>query len=109
MQDLYGSHTVCVSAPTARENEEPNSGPNVCMELSPPTQPYKILCGHDTARVEMRYQSDTWEIFSKAAELPWRRQNSSNNRTASTARLGWKRFPHFLERLGQTHKWEILH
>ena len=29
--------------------------------------------------------------LSKTAELPWRRQNSSNNRTAPTARLGWER------------------
>ena len=29
--------------------------------------------------------------LSKIAELPWRRQNSSKNRTAPTARLGWTR------------------
>ena len=29
--------------------------------------------------------------LSKTAELPCRRQNSSNNRTAPTARLGWTR------------------
>ena len=29
--------------------------------------------------------------LSKTAELPCRRQNSSNNRTAPTARLGWAR------------------
>ena len=29
--------------------------------------------------------------LSKIAELPWRKQDSSNNRTAPTARLGWTR------------------
>ena len=29
--------------------------------------------------------------LSKTAELLWRRQNSSNNRTPPTARLGWTR------------------
>ena len=43
MQDLYGSHTVCVSARPAREKEGFELRA-MCMDTAgSPTQPYKIL------------------------------------------------------------------
>ena len=42
MQDLYGSHTVCVSARPARENVGSELRA-MCMDTAgSPTQPYKI-------------------------------------------------------------------
>ena len=51
----------------------------------------KVDSATEEQKFEMSCQSDPWKIFSKAAELPWRRQNSSINRTAPTARQGWTR------------------